>query len=177
MRNQGSRRGRRESLRDPQTAAKAAPWAQPQYCRLREGPARGGARAPRAAGTQRVRVARFEGLEKRAGKKPRSAEECRRQGEKPQSRRQNFAGLEREKERESTLGAGRKWEARPGGLFGAPSATRSAEEAELVERSFQSLRKVRRRCRGREKPWTLKAVRKGAVQSAPGLREGRDATP
>lgn len=82
-----------------------------------------------------------------------------------------------ERERESTLGAGRKWEARPGGLFGAPSATRSAEEAELVERSFQSLRKVRRRCGRREKPWTLRAVRKGAVQSAPGLREGRDATP
>lgn len=84
---------------------------------------------------------------------------------------------ERERERESTLGAGRKWEARPGGLVGAPSATRSAEEAELVERSFQSLRKVRRRCGRREKPWTLRAVRKGAVQSAPGLREGRDATP
>lgn len=50
VRNQGSRRGRRESLRDPQTAAKAAPWAQPQYRRFREGPARGGARAPRAAG-------------------------------------------------------------------------------------------------------------------------------
>lgn len=80
-----------------------------------------------------------------------------------------------ERERESTLGAGRKWEARPGGLVGALSATRSAEEAELVERSFQSLRKVRRRCRGREKP--LRVVRNGAVQSAPGLREGRDATP
>lgn len=79
-----------------------------------------------------------------------------------------------ERERESTLGAGRKWEARPGGLVGALSATKSAEEAELVERSFQSLRKVRRRCRGRGKP--LRVVRNGAVQSAPGLREGRDAT-
>lgn len=59
-----------------------------------------------------VQMARFEGLEKRVEKNPRGAEECRRQGEKPQSRRQNFARLERE----CSLRAGRKWEARPGRL-------------------------------------------------------------
>lgn len=83
---------------------------------MRESPGAGrgrrGTQRLRAPGTQRVQVARFEGLEKRVGKNPRSAEECRRRAEKPQSRRQHFAGLERQ----CTLDAGRKWEARPGRL-------------------------------------------------------------